>query len=227
MSDNLTVKDSLTAAEVTLSGSEAQELAECEAVLRGDLGAFFRVGKALLKIRDDKLYRDRYGTFEEYCREAWQISRTYAFERIEAAKVVDNLQTFGIAEHPSNERVAQELVPLRNDPQLMAEVWQEVVQEAQASGRKPSAATVQSAVRQHTRREGTPPTAALAASLSELVPLAAMRARAFGRVGVDDLAGLSDTDVSEYRRAAARAKSGLKKLGDLQEWIEVADEAGN
>jgi hypothetical protein len=212
--------------EATLSGSEVRDLAECEAVLREDLDGFIRVGRALQRIRDDRLYRDAYSTFEEYCRGEWGLSRTYAFGHIEAAKVVDNLQTFGIAEHPHNQRVAQELVPLRNNPQLMVEVWQEVLQEAQANGRKPSAVAVQRAVRQHTRSEITPPTARLLASLRELVGWTAMRAHGFARIGVDDLLGLSDIDVSEYNRAASRAKSGLKKLGDLQDWIEAADKTG-
>jgi hypothetical protein len=204
--------------EATLSGSEARELAECEAVLREDLAAFIRVGRALLKIREGELYRDSYSTFEEYCREAWGLSRTYAFGHIEAAKVVDNLQRFDIAELPHNQRVAQELVPLRNNPQLMAEVWHEVLQEAQANGRKPSAVAVQRAVRQRNPNCMTSPLEGLATSLRELVILASGRALGLGRIGVDDLVGLSDEEISEYGRAATRAKSGLKKLGDLDKY---------
>jgi hypothetical protein len=218
MTDDVSVKAALTAAESTLNADEAEELAECEAVLIEDLAAFIRVGRVLLRIRDGRLYRDSYLTFEEYCREAWQISRTSAFERIEAAKVVDNLQTFGMPNVPHNQRVAQELVPLRDNPQLMVEVWQQVLQEAQANGRKPSAVAVQRAVRQRNPNCMTSPLEVLATSLRELVLLASGRALGLGRIGVDDLVGLSDEEISEYGRAATRAKSGLKKLGDLDKY---------
>ena len=213
-----TLSNTVTPSASTLEAGEAQELADCEAVLGEGIAAFIGVGNALLRIRDGKLYRGAYSTFEEYCREKWGLSRTFAFGHIEAAKVVDNLQTFGIAEHPHNQRVDQELVPLRNDPRLMAEVWQEVLQEAQANGQKPSAAAVQRAVRQRNPNHMTSPLEVLATSLDELVLLASSRAVGLRQVGVDDLVGLSDEEVSEYSRAATRAKSGLKKLGALDKY---------
>jgi hypothetical protein len=48
MADDVSVKAALTAAESTLNADEAEELAECEAVLIEDLAAFIRVGRVLL-----------------------------------------------------------------------------------------------------------------------------------------------------------------------------------
>jgi hypothetical protein len=34
----------------------------------GGIKTFIEVGSALLEIRDDRLYRESYGTFDDYCR---------------------------------------------------------------------------------------------------------------------------------------------------------------
>ena len=50
---------------------------------------FVEVGRALLEILYERLYRDTRGTFEEYCQERWQINRRYANRLIEAVSVVE------------------------------------------------------------------------------------------------------------------------------------------
>jgi len=46
------------------------------------------VGKALREIRDKRLYKPEYGTFERYCRERWNgMSRRTAYDYIKAASV--------------------------------------------------------------------------------------------------------------------------------------------
>ena|SRR5882724_4473362 len=44
-------------------------------------------GQALREIRDRKLYKSGYKTFEAYCWERWRMSRTTAYERIRVADV--------------------------------------------------------------------------------------------------------------------------------------------
>ena len=48
-------------------------------------------GNALLEIRDSRLYRTSHGTFEDYCGEKWQIERRRAYQLMDAAQVVGNL----------------------------------------------------------------------------------------------------------------------------------------
>jgi len=51
--------------------------------------AFVAVGLALKAIRDRRLYRERYGTFEEYSARRWELSRRRGYELCAAAEVVE------------------------------------------------------------------------------------------------------------------------------------------
>ena len=44
-----------------------------------------KVGEALRLIREHELYTDKYGDFDQYCREQWGFSSQRAFELIDAA----------------------------------------------------------------------------------------------------------------------------------------------
>lgn len=66
-----------------------------------------------MKIRDSKLYRV-YGTFEQYCRERWNITRIHAFRLIEASEVVKNVEMLPIGNNilPRTESQARPLTKL-------------------------------------------------------------------------------------------------------------------
>lgn len=119
-------------------------LVECEAVIERGLATFVEVGQALLRIRDERLYRDDYGTFEDYCRERWQMGRTFAFDTIESSKAM-----FAIANArpdlppPANESVVRELRKV--DPLEGPDTWAAVVD---LHGDKPTAAQVREVVDQ-------------------------------------------------------------------------------
>ncbi|MDD2707540.1 MAG: hypothetical protein PHV34_05975 [Verrucomicrobiae bacterium] len=70
-----------------LSNNESSELRSCERTIEQTKGAFVACGLALSKIRDRKLYRRDFDTFEEYCREKWGWGRQYAYQLIECAEV--------------------------------------------------------------------------------------------------------------------------------------------
>jgi hypothetical protein len=55
----------------------------------------FKVGNALLEIRDSELYRQDFKTFEDYCRQRWKMSRFYAHRLIDASEVFNNLLPIG------------------------------------------------------------------------------------------------------------------------------------
>src|SRR5665213_1880963 len=61
-----------------LSESEQAGFAECEGILKRGLCIFYEVGFALLKIQEERLYRATHVTFEAYCRERWNMGRSYA-----------------------------------------------------------------------------------------------------------------------------------------------------
>jgi len=69
-----------------------------------------------MEIRDNRLYRSDYATFEEYCRERWGWNRAHAYRQIDAAKVARTLSPIG--DIPKNEAQARELVDLTPEQQI-------------------------------------------------------------------------------------------------------------
>jgi hypothetical protein len=114
-----------------LSVAEVQTLAHYEQIIAQGIKTFVEVGRALTAIRDQHLYRESYGTFEDYLRERWDLSRPYAYQLMEASAVVENVSaTADIV--PVNEAQARPLATL--PPEQQAEVWQEAVRTAPPSG---------------------------------------------------------------------------------------------
>jgi N6-adenosine-specific RNA methylase IME4 len=110
-----------------LSFIEKSELQQCETIIEEGLRTFVDVGGALLKIRDKKLYRQEYSTFEEYCQSKWSISRPRAYQLIDSAKVIGNLSTF-VDKTPDNEAQARPLTKLGPEDQVKA--WAKVIETA-------------------------------------------------------------------------------------------------
>ena len=75
-------------------------------------------------IRDSRLYRQDYGTFEDYCRERWGMSLNYTERLMTASNII---ATLPIGRLPTTESQARELAPLRSAPEVMLEVWASVV----------------------------------------------------------------------------------------------------
>lgn len=112
---------------VDLSESETTRLQECEAVIERGIKTFVDVGLALMEIRDTRLYRQTYSTFEDYCRDRWRMQRAYAYRLIGAAEVVTNLSPIGDI-LPTTETQARPLSSL--PPEVQPLVWQVAVDTA-------------------------------------------------------------------------------------------------
>jgi hypothetical protein len=125
-----------------LSPAEAKSLEQYEQVIAQGIKTFVEVGQALYAIREQRLYRQDYGTFEDYLRRRWDLSRPHAYRMIDAAKVMENLSPIGDI-IPINEAQARPLAAL--PPERQAEAWREAVQTAPAG--KVTAKHVQSAVK--------------------------------------------------------------------------------
>lgn len=116
-------------AVILLAPTEAQTLAACEHTIEAGLKTFVAVGEALLTIRDQRLYRAEYGTFEDYCGERWGMGGDYARKMIRAAEVVGNLQADTIVSVlPATESQARPLTSL--PPEQQREAWQRAVETA-------------------------------------------------------------------------------------------------
>ena len=63
-------------------------LAELEAIVERGQKTFLEVGRALREIRDGRLYKKNYSTFEEYCQRRWGMGRSAAYAYMEAEEYV-------------------------------------------------------------------------------------------------------------------------------------------
>lgn len=113
---------------VILTPSEAAELRDCEAKIRRGLESFVSMGNALARIRDRRLYREKYGTFEDYCQAEWDLSARRARQLWAAAEVVSELLEKNFTALPATESQARPLTML--PPGQRAEVWREAIDTA-------------------------------------------------------------------------------------------------
>lgn len=128
-----------------LAISDAERLAELESAIARGLTTFVEVGAALAEIRDARLYRETHGTFEDYCRERWQMSRPRAYQLIDAAGVVAGLST-NVDTVPTSESQVRPLTKL--EPEKQREAWSQAV--ATAPEGKVTAAHVKATVEKMT-----------------------------------------------------------------------------
>ncbi|MGI8504518.1 MAG: hypothetical protein ACR2LR_25825 [Hassallia sp.] len=116
--------------------------------------AFYEAGKALMELRDRRLYRSTHKTFEEYSRDRFSYNRSRSYQLIDAAGVVDNLhlcpQIVDIL--PTKEGQVRSLTQL--DPNQQCEVWQQAV--AEAGGKVPSGRIVKDIVQRIRERTKVP-----------------------------------------------------------------------
>lgn len=113
--------------DAELTAVETGRLAALEQTIERGLQTFVDVGTALLEIRDSRLYRQAFGTFEEYCRERWGIERRRAYQLMDAAQVVGNLGD-DVKNFSHRESHVAPLVNL--SPDLQREAWQRAVDTA-------------------------------------------------------------------------------------------------
>lgn len=96
--------------------------------------AFYEAGQALTVIRDERLYRANYRSFEDYCVDRWQLHRNYVNKMIRAGSVIENLGTNG-TQLPDSERVTRPLAEL--EPEQQQPAWEAA--QTIAAGKKPTA----------------------------------------------------------------------------------------
>lgn len=124
--------------------NEISRLTELESRIEAGLNTFIDVGNALLEIRDEKLYRLDYGTFEEYCQERWGFNDRRARQLISAAETVATLKSGTVVPLliPTTERIVRPLTKL--EPEEQPIVWRRAVESAPNG--KVTAAHVQTVV---------------------------------------------------------------------------------
>lgn len=139
---------------VPLTKAEADLREEQEEIIKKEIGSFVRLGLALAKIRDARLYKSTHKQWSLYLKDVLDIARQTADQRISAAKVVENLKaiteekvaamaaTFEAASQPGmettillpmNERQARPLTVLPPDEQRAA--WLLALEKSKDTGK--------------------------------------------------------------------------------------------
>lgn len=135
----------------------------CGIVDRG-IKTFFEVGMALAEIRDSRLYRETHETFEDFCRDRWDIGRSHSYRYIEAAYVVKNLSPIGDkiscdtlntlpewgVSIPMNEAQARPLTMFEAD--IQRELWKRVIDCSLENNGRITATLVSSVVADYLRK---------------------------------------------------------------------------
>ena len=106
-----------------------RELANQEARIAAGLTAFQEVGDALLKIKEAKLYRQTYTTWESYLQSRWGMSDSQSMRLISASQICREIAASGVTP-PQIESHARELRIVPEGER--AKVWQEITTEMPA-----------------------------------------------------------------------------------------------
>jgi hypothetical protein len=129
--------------EQPITLKESARLVELERKIETGMTTFVEVGNALMEIRDSRLYRVEYKTFEAYCRDKWGMSRRQADRLIGGSDVVENLRPRGL-KTPTTEKQIRSLIKL--PPAKQPEAWAKAVEIA--DGNQPTARQVEQAVQE-------------------------------------------------------------------------------
>jgi len=123
------------------------DLSDLEEIIEMNQSKFYEIGKALRRIRDQRLYRQLlFKKFETYVKERWDMARSHAYRLIEASKIIDNLSPIGDGILPQNESQARALARLK--PEDQRSVWREFI----ASGEEMNALNIRKFVRMRKKK---------------------------------------------------------------------------
>jgi hypothetical protein len=114
---------------IPLTAIERTRLAELESVVQTHLESFLTTGRALCEIRNRRLYRQEFATFEDYCVRRWGFGGAHGLDLVRSTEVAEHLLAgpaapeSGDAPLPIN-LSADVLRPLqRLDAPLQSAVW--------------------------------------------------------------------------------------------------------
>ncbi len=101
-------------------------LIDLENIIETNRCKFHQVGKALRRIRDERLYRELlFDSFEAYVKDRWDMAKSQAYRLMDASKVIDNLSPIGDGVLPQNESQTRPLARLKTIDQR--NIWSEFI----------------------------------------------------------------------------------------------------
>ena len=103
-----------------------ERLVKLETLIVQNQEWFYKIGKALKEIHDNRLYKlALFESFEAYTRERWDMGKAHAYRLIRAYEVIYNLSPIG-DRLPANESQARPLTQLDSIEQR--ERWKEIIE---------------------------------------------------------------------------------------------------
>ena len=142
-----------TVPEKPLSDSERNALANFESKIEAGIKTFMQVGTCLATIRDGRLYRESYPSFEDYLDGRWGMGRSHAYRMIDAAATVAEIEAVSpIGDILTAESQVREIADL--PPEVAVEVIEAAVEK---SGGKPTAKAIREARESIAPKQGKPP----------------------------------------------------------------------
>lgn len=130
-----------------LTKTETKQLAALEADVKNGLAVVrdqqYKIGEALLEIRDKRLYRNDFRTFEDYCKNRWDMSKTHANRHISWTSTRQQLLESGIEMPPAKESQTRALNILPEKKR--GEAWSKAIEAN--GGKMPTAKIVTEVVR--------------------------------------------------------------------------------
>lgn len=116
----------------SLTPDEVAELDACERTIERFERASLDAGRALRRIREGRLYRGVYGTFEAYVVDRWSFGLRRAEQLMSAVDALDTLAEAGVADLPRNEAQVRPIASLEGSE--MVAVWERVLDEHGGAG---------------------------------------------------------------------------------------------
>jgi hypothetical protein len=86
----------LEAVPTALTVQERGRLRQLELEIERNLTGFLKCGRALLEVRESRLYRERYANFAEYCRERFALARSTCDQLCRSTQVFEALTNSGM-----------------------------------------------------------------------------------------------------------------------------------
>jgi len=146
--------------EAPMTGEERDMLGHHEAVIQTAseriLKGFVEIGEALMAIKNGRLWRDHYASFDDYCQRRWSHSGRRGEQLITAVQVYFLIeeQAPHLTRYLDNPATAEALGKAPDDKKQ--EVLKEAVAEAHTKGeKKPTAETIKKHADAHKTTKGT------------------------------------------------------------------------
>lgn len=105
----------------------SDELLKRERIIQSGLNTFYAVGVALSEIKTQNLFLATHNTWDDYCRERWQMASRTAYQAIKSSAIVSGLIASGIDSLPKSESVARELISIPESQRK--EAWLSAISE--------------------------------------------------------------------------------------------------